>query len=188
MKTLFSNKTLIALAIATGIFIVRFIPHPINCTPIGALSLFAGTLFPPLWATLTILSALFLGDCFCGFHSTMPFVYVGFLIATIFGHALKTKQTYLRLFCASISSSLVFFFITNFGSWLVSGMYAHTISGLIQCYFYAIPFAQNSTDQIGSLVGATILSDLFFTVIIFTTYFKLNTPRLFYYFKYIRNN
>jgi len=171
MKTPSSNKTLIALAIAAGIIAIRFIPHPINCTPIGALSLFAGTVLSPLWAGLTVLSALFIGDCFCGFHSTMPFVYGSFLIALIFGNALKTKMSYLRLLCASLSSSLAFFFITNFGSWLTSGMYTHTLQGLIQCYLYAIPFAQSSADQIGSLLGATVFTDLLCTLALFGLYF-----------------
>ncbi|HBY05398.1 MAG: hypothetical protein UV38_C0003G0123 [candidate division TM6 bacterium GW2011_GWE2_42_60] len=173
MKTPTSNKTVLALAIAIGVIVVRLIPHPVNCTPIGALSLFAGSVLSPFWAAITLLSALFLGDCFCGFHSTIPFVYGSFLIALFFGNALKTKTSYLRLLFASLSSSLTFFFITNFGSWLTSGMYSHTLNGLLKAYLYAIPFYQSSADQVGSLLGATLFSDLFFTMALFSLFFGI---------------
>lgn len=39
----------------------------------------------------------------------------------------------------------MFFWIwTNFGVWLVSGMYPHSLTGLVTCYFLALPFLKNS--------------------------------------------
>ncbi len=46
----------------------------------------------------------------------------------------------------------VFFLISNFGVWLLSGMYEKNISGLINCYIVAIPFLKN-----------TIISTIFFS-------------------------
>jgi hypothetical protein len=48
-----------------------------------------------------------------------------------------------------LSSSLLFFIITNFGVWILG--YPHTLDGLIMCYTLAIPFFVNS-----------IIGDLFF--------------------------
>ncbi|MDP3057317.1 MAG: hypothetical protein Q8N37_02235 [bacterium] len=60
-----------------------------------------------------------------------------------------------------IISSVFFFLYTNFGWWLVSGMYPHTLDGLIQCYIMGLPFFKNNL--IGNLIfvpmasGAAIL-------------------------------
>ena len=51
---------------------------------------------------------------------------------------------------ATLSGAFLFFFITNFGVWLLG--FPNTMAGLISCYTLAIPFFVN-----------TILGDLFFT-------------------------
>jgi hypothetical protein len=59
----------------------------------------------------------------------------------------------------SLVGSMVFFFITNFGVWIGSGMYALTGTGLVDCYIQAIPF-----------FGGTIMGDLFYNLILFGAY------------------
>ncbi len=44
----------------------------------------------------------------------------------------------------ALISSIFFYLYTNFGWWLMSGMYEHTLSGLIRCYYMAIPFFRNN--------------------------------------------
>ena len=62
----------------------------------------------------------------------------------------------LRVGTAAILSSVLFFAITNFGMWLFSGFYPHTLAGLEACYVAAIPFFQN-----------TIAGDLFYATLLF---------------------
>jgi hypothetical protein len=59
----------------------------------------------------------------------------------------------------SISSSLLFFIITNFGVWVMGNMYPINFSGLVSCYVMAIPFNKFSW-----------LGDLVFTMAIFGAY------------------
>jgi hypothetical protein len=59
----------------------------------------------------------------------------------------------------SLASSVLFFLVTNFGSWLWFNMYEHSMSGLIQCYAMAIPFFRY-----------TLCGDLFFAVVLFSGY------------------
>jgi len=46
----------------------------------------------------------------------------------------------------------LFFFVTNFGHWLIDPVYAKNLVGLTQCYVAALPFFRNA-----------ILGDLFYT-------------------------
>jgi len=57
---------------------------------------------------------------------------------------------------AAVSASVIFFALTNFGVWLLSGMYSHDVTGLLACYTAAIPFLQNS------LAGALFYSAVLF--------------------------
>jgi hypothetical protein len=50
----------------------------------------------------------------------------------------------------------LFFAVTNFGTWTLSGMYPLTFSGLAACYVAAIPFFQN-----------TVAGDLFYSGLLF---------------------
>jgi hypothetical protein len=56
--------------------------------------------------------------------------------------------------------SLQFYLITNFYEWC-NGMplYPHTFAGLVSCYAAALPF-----------FGRTLLSDLFYTGVLFSAY------------------
>jgi hypothetical protein len=57
---------------------------------------------------------------------------------------------------------VLFFLVTNFGVWVVSGFYPMTFDGLITCYTAAIPFFQ-----------MTLMGDLFFVGIIFGAFMLL---------------
>jgi len=64
-----------------------------------------------------------------------------------------------NIFFASVTASVVFFVLTNFGVWLSSPFYAKTGAGLAACYTAAIPFFHQ-----------TLLSDLFFVGLLFGLY------------------
>ena len=59
----------------------------------------------------------------------------------------------------SLLSSVLFFVVTNFGSWLWFGSYAPTLSGLGHCYLAAVPFFRH-----------TVAGDLAFSIVLFGSY------------------
>jgi hypothetical protein len=75
----------------------------------------------------------------------------------------------LRVGVAAVASSVLFFVVSNFGTWALSGMYPHTAAGLAACYGAAIPFFQN-----------TLAGDLFYATLLFGGFriAELLVPRL----------
>ncbi|MDX2129255.1 MAG: DUF6580 family putative transport protein [Chloroherpetonaceae bacterium] len=156
----------------------RVLPHPANMTAIAAVALFGSFrfnskiegLFVPVAAMLVSDIALEIlyrvgVNPFAGFHTGMWHVYLAVTLISFIGFWLKsaTKPGYLeitKLAGASIVSSFVFFIVTNFGVWLGSGYYPQNMQGLTLCYVAALPFLRNQ-----------ITGDLFFTTVIFGSYF-----------------
>ena len=122
----------------------RLIPHPSNFTPILAVGVFAGFYFRNFILSLFIvISSMFIGDLVIGFHNTMIFTYSSLILAVAIGLLIK-KLNYKAVLFGGLSSSVVFFIVTNFGSWLTLEMYEKNLSGLLQSYFMAIPFFHNT--------------------------------------------
>ena len=154
MKNLISPLLIIVFAL-----ILRLIPHPPNIAPIAAMAVFGGDYLDKRYALLIPLIAMFLSDIVIGFHNTMVFVYGSFLLTGIIGMWLKKHRTIRNVFLAALLSSILFFLITNFGVWLVGGLYPKTLQGLLSAYFYAIPFFRN-----------TIIGDLLYVGLFFGSY------------------
>lgn len=156
------------LAVSLMIFaaaFVRLIPHPPNFAPIAAMALFGGAYFNKKWAAFLVpVAAMFITDLILGFHSTMWAVYLSFAIIVLIGMLMIRQKKISNIFFASVSSSVVFFIITNFGAWISSPFYEKTGSGLAACYTAAIPFFHQ-----------TLLSDLFFVAILFGAYHLIKT-------------
>ena len=138
--------------------IARLVPHASNFTPIGALGLFAGANCRPRIAWLVPLSALLVADLILGFYRpiTMVFVYLGFLSGPLIGRwIIAPRRSVRRIGSAVLMSSTVFFVLSNFGVWL-GGFYPPTLSGLVECYVFAIPF-----------YGAMLVGDGFYAAVLF---------------------
>jgi hypothetical protein len=132
--------SLIILAVLT-----RLLPHPPNVAPITGIALFAGNKFDNKWIGFILpLVCMFLSDLFLGFSSITLFVYLAFMMISYIGITNKINNTTI------LKSSTLFFFITNFGVWILG--YPLTIQGFITCYTLALPFFVN-----------TIIGDFFFT-------------------------
>lgn len=135
----------------------RLLPHPANVTPIAAIALFGGAYFSNKRLAFTIpLVSLFLSDLVIGFHRQMGTVYFCFILTVFLGQALRSRKKIIPIALASLTSSILFFAITNFGVWCWDGLYPNTFNGLCICYTAAIPFFRN-----------TILGDLFYCVLLF---------------------
>ena len=133
----------------------RLIPHPSNFTPILAVGVFAGFYFRNFILSLFIvISAMFISDLVIGLHSTMIFTYSSLILAVAIGLLIK-KFNFKAILLSGLSSSVIFFVVTNFGSWLTIEIYEKNFSGLIQSYFMAIPFFHN-----------TIISTLIYLIVL----------------------
>lgn len=161
-------------AILTRIAIPPFFGHPANFSPLNAIALFCGTCFHRRFIAFIIaILAAWLGDVLLSklffshwvlFYPGCYWQYTCYALITALGFTLKFKITPLRLVSASLASSLLFFIISNLGVWLSGLLYPFTLTGLINCYLAAIPFFQN-----------TLLSDLFFSIILFGCFKLLDT-------------
>ena len=133
----------------------RIVPHPHNFTPILAVGVFAGFYFKQFFlSSFIVIVSMFIGDIYFGFHNTMLFTYIALAAATGLGLFIK-RLKFTEILFSGLSSSACFFIITNFGVWLVSGMYEANLNGLLQSYVMAIPFFHN-----------TLISTLFFLYIL----------------------
>jgi hypothetical protein len=140
-KVLFSFVLIAALT--------RLVPHPPNFAPITAMSLFAGTYFTrKQLAFIVPLLAMLISDLFLGFYTISVFIYLSFIVITWLGQQKNRVTPKLVLL-----GSFLFFFISNFGVWLL--YYPKTIDGLISCFALAIPFFVTS-----------LLGDIFYSVIL----------------------
>ena len=142
---------IIVLAAAT-----RLIPHPPNFTPILAMGLFGGAYINSRsLAVLIPIAAMFLSDLFLGFHGTLYFVYGSLLLVIMLGMILIKKITIKNCTIAALSSSFLFFLITNLGVWLTSSYYPKNIDGILACYTMALPFLSNTL--IGTLFYSSVM-------------------------------
>jgi hypothetical protein len=121
------------------------------------MALFSGAYLGRRWlAFVAPLAAMLLSDSILGFHSGMPFVYASVALIVLIGCLVRSTVTPLTVVGAALASSVLFFVVTNFGTWLLSGMYPLTGAGLAACYVAAIPFFQN-----------TAVGDLFYCAVLF---------------------
>lgn len=135
----------------------RLLPHPPNLTAMTAMALFAGASLSDWRLALAVpLTALLLSDALIGFYSHMEIVYASFALVVGVGLLVRSRRSVPMIGAAALSSSVLFFVLTNFGVWATESMYPKTGAGLIACYVAAIPFFRNM------LVG-----DLFYTVALF---------------------
>lgn len=70
--------------------------------------------------------------------------------------ALHRQRRWLSIGFAALASSTSFFVLSNLAVFLRSGMYPHTVDGLVACYTAAVPFYQND------LLSTLVFSGLFF--------------------------
>lgn len=156
VKKITPNFLVVTLMVFAAAF-VRLIPHPPNFAPIAAIALFGGAYFNKKSLAFAVpLSAMFLTDAIIGFHSGMWIVYLSFALIVVIGMLMLKKVNVKNVVFASVTASISFFIITNFGVWAFGTMYPKNIAGLIECYIAAIPFIQN-----------TLIGDLFFSGIMF---------------------
>ena len=182
-----NNKITIRFGVLAGIIVLaaisRLIPHPPNFTPIAAMALFGGAYFSKRsYAFIVPLIAMLISDMlimrFVYAHlSTVPeyfissatiSVYISFALIALIGMMLRNNVRPLPIIGAALSSSVLFFLITNFAVWVGSTYYPQNLPGLIACYGAAIPFYRG--EIFGSFFFNTVMGDLFFAGVLFGSF------------------
>jgi hypothetical protein len=151
-------QILIALALIVAAVSLRLLPHPANFVPITAVALFGGAVLPRRLAIWVPLAAMMVTDYFIGFHDLVALTWGCYALTALAASAWLTKPSVLRGGALVIGSSLIFFLVTNFAVWATTSMYAHSLSGLAECYYMALPFFRNS------LVSDVIYSGALFSL------------------------
>ena len=143
-----SATMLIFIGVAGRFILVEYVGIP-NFEIITALALIAGIYLGGIYMIIVPLAIIFLSDLVIGNNYIFIFTWTAFMFIGLFGYLYKKyKNKFNKIFANSIllaiASSIFFYLYTNFGWWLMSGMYEHNLSGLIRCYYMAIPFFRNN--------------------------------------------
>ena len=121
------------------------------------LTLFLSDLFMQLFTNVQVFYGAYIGQLF--------FVYGTFLFITWIATRIK-KADALTILVASVGTGVVFFLITNLGTFLTTNLYPHTFSGLMACYAAGIPFYQEG-NLFSSFALNGILGNVFYSAVLF---------------------
>ena len=159
-KNLLSGKFILAAGLILAAAFTRLIPHYPNFTAVGAIALFGGAYLPNRKLAFAVpFIAMLITDLIIGLHHTMWAVYLSFGLIVLIGLQVSKNKKVMNIVLATISSSVLFFIITNFAQWISDPFYAKTGAGLAQCFTMAIPF-----------FGNTALGDMFYVGVLFGAY------------------
>jgi len=161
----------------------RIIPHMPNFSPLGAIGLFGAAHFDKKWKAFLIpIAATWLSDLFINnviyaqyypqftwFYEGFYWQYGSYLLITLAGLIIFNKISMPKVLLASLSSTIIFFTVSNFGCWIGSTFYTQNLTGLTTCYIAGIPF----------LTG-TLLGDLFYSAVLFGGYYLLQSKVSFF--------
>ena len=159
------SRWMAVAAVILAAALARLLPHPPNVTPIAAMALFGGAygagLFPALLLPLAAMAVsdvvmTLTGHADGGWHGTLPFVYASLLAMVGIGRLVARRLTALGVAGGAVAASLLFFVVTNFGTWWAGGIYPLTPAGLSACFVAALPFLR-----------LTLLGDLFYSGLLF---------------------
>ncbi len=147
----------------------RLIPHAPNFTAVIATGLFAGFalkgefkafLVPiiALWVTDLLINNIVYASYSEGFvFATKGFawIYSGLIVSVLIGKYGIKRLKLTPIVMGGLGASIVFYLITNFGSWIANPVYPQNASGLLASYVAGLPFLVNQV--LGTVVFGAIL-------------------------------
>ncbi len=184
MNKQIDNKS--SFLVFAGIVIIaafsRLIPHPWNLTPVGAMAIFSGAYLTRNWLMYAIpLFAYWVSDLvvmntiYAAYYDGFQWlgsigVYIALaaiiLISSQIFKSKKAKEYFKWSIPTALVSSVVFFLISNFSSFLIDPIYPKNIAGLMSSYVAGLPFFQNT---LSSFVFYSVV--LFGVAVLFQKYF-----------------
>lgn len=175
------SNLILFLVIVLATFSRLFITIP-NFSAIGSLALICGAMIGRhKFSALIPFGALVFGDLMMAgtgklysdyfFDGYFLYVYFAFFITWLIGKYLKDKLNFKNLVAASLISSVSFFIITNFGSWMQLGFYPKNFAGLMQAYIAGLSFYKN--DIFTNFFLNQTVGDLFFAIVFYFSFVTL---------------
>ena len=142
-----------------------------NFAPLAAIALCGAVYLPRRAALVLPLAMLFLSDLVLNlFHYHQPLFtleilprYLALALIGGLGFALRGRANLLRLLAASFAGSLIFYVLSNTGSWLYEPGYAKTAAGWLQALTTGLP----GYPPTWHFYRHTLASDLGFTLLFF---------------------
>ncbi len=136
-----------ALLIAIGV-VGRWAQPDWCFTPIAAVAVFAGFYFSRIGVALLVpLAVLGISDLVLpayGSGGVMLFTYAAMSLPVLLGRLLRGDHsigsTAWRWAVCGLVPATLFYLVTNFAVWAFESMYPKTLTGLIACYWAAVPF------------------------------------------------
>ncbi|OGY98648.1 MAG: hypothetical protein A2855_01295 [Candidatus Liptonbacteria bacterium RIFCSPHIGHO2_01_FULL_57_28] len=138
-------STILGILFAGLAVVFRFVPHPANFTPVGALFIFFAARMKLRWSVFAM-AALAATDLVLGTYDPrlMLIVYASFAAMGFLSRAAAQRGGAWRLGFGVLAGSTLFYLTTNFAVWILSPWYTHDLSGLLSSYTLALPFFRNS--------------------------------------------
>jgi hypothetical protein len=99
---------------------------------------------------------------FTFFYDGFILQYIAYAVIALMGSTFFININKTKVIGGSLATTLVFFIISNFGAWISLPFYSKDIAGLMSSYAAGLPFLKN-----------TLLSDLFYTSLLFGAYYLL---------------
>lgn len=156
------DKRIVGIVVASLILFGitwRLTPHMPNFAPVSAIALALSASLGWRQSLGAVLVVMGVSDFLIGGYSSIEWTWFGFGLIVAFGHGIKKLPLSWRIPAGAIGASGVFFIVSNFGTWISSGMYSLDLTGLMQCYAMALPFLK-----------ATLVSDLVFSALLLISY------------------
>ncbi len=142
-----------------------------NFAPVSAIALCGAVYLPRRLAVALPLVMLLVSDIVLNaFHYHQPFFtwdilprYAALALICVIGFALRDRASFGKLLGASVAGSLIFYVVTNTGSWLYEPAYAKTAAGWLQALTTGLP----GYPPTWKFYRFTLASDLFFTALFY---------------------
>lgn len=157
VRAIAADFRVVALLVSLDVA-ARLLPHAPDFTPVAATALFAASVLRLRALSIVVpLAGMALADTVLGFYDpkVMLAVYAALVLPAVAACVSRRLRQPLMIVPVLLSSTLIFFAVTNFAVWAFSPMYAANLGGLIKCYVAALPFLQNMA--VGDLFWGVVL-------------------------------
>ena len=157
--TTLRQDLLLALVLVVLCVVLRLLPHVSNFSPVAVAALFAGMTLHRRWLAVAVpLVAMLLSDAVLGGYGwpMMAVVYTALALPAAIGMFARHLRVVYVAIGGALASSLIFYAMTNFAVWALTGLYSADAKGLLECYVAALPFLKY-----------TVAGDLFWSVALF---------------------
>lgn len=133
--------------------------YPWNFSPILPLCIFGAACFAKRTVAYLAPMAIYLagdlgvlaitGRLDWAFYADQPVTYLSVALVVSCGFIARAQRSWRKIAAAGLGSAVLFFAVSNFGTWALGAIYPKTWAGLVDCYVMAIPFFRNTLISMG---------------------------------------